>query len=92
MGKRKPTTHRESNYTVKQKAVVARSGNQVADRLLFACVHLSVPGEEQRSRELLMWNKECPNATPHLSQPSKHQLEGGDAKWNDDSFLFSLKA
>lgn len=37
-GKRKPTTHRESNYTVKQKAVVSRSGNRVADRLLFACV------------------------------------------------------
>lgn len=44
MGKRKPTTHRESNYTVKQKAVVARSGNQVADRLVYACVPLCAWG------------------------------------------------
>lgn len=44
MWRRKPTTHQESNYTVKQKAVVARSGNRVADRLLFACVPLCVWG------------------------------------------------
>lgn len=44
MGKRKLTTHRESNYTVKQKAVVARSGNRVADSLLFAYVPLCAWG------------------------------------------------
>lgn len=44
MWRRKPTTHQESNYTVKQKAVVARSGNRVADRLLFACVPLCAWG------------------------------------------------
>lgn len=47
MWRRKPTTHGESNYTVKQKAVVARSGKRVADRLLFllfACVPLCAWG------------------------------------------------
>lgn len=36
--------HQESNYTVKQKAVVACGGNRVADRLLFACVHVCAWG------------------------------------------------
>lgn len=79
MWRRKPTTHQESNYTVKQKAVVARSGNRVADRLLFACVPLCAWGGAE-AQGIVNAKKGCPNTTPHLSRPSKHQLEGGNAK------------